>query len=192
MDKSIYIQDKIGDRQDEENASDVDFNYPSLDWPIKYNLENPSKVKPKEKDIFSIDVHRKEKSEKENTFAYSVCEYVPPKRVKKKEFSHRGTNDPETGFLPVDQKVSTPCYSPNGHKVEKLKEKATFNTNLKKHIKVVHEKAKVYVCMECDFAALYKSQLNSHIQKEHNPSKENKDSNDNVDSVPHEEKTKFV
>ena len=56
-----------------KNASDVDFNYPSLDWPIKYNLENPSKVKPKENKIFSIDVHKnekealKEKAETNNT-----------------------------------------------------------------------------------------------------------------------------
>ena len=44
--ESKFIPDEIGDRPDEENASDVDFNYPSLDWPIKYRLENQSKVKP--------------------------------------------------------------------------------------------------------------------------------------------------
>ena len=68
---------------------------------LKDNSSNASKK-------VDADVHRKEKSEKENTFAYNVCKYVPPKRV----------NDPETGCLPVDQKMSIPCYSQNGTKVE--------------------------------------------------------------------------
>ena len=81
-------------------------------------------------------------SKVEATFAYNVCEYVPPKRVKKKEFSHRGTNDPETGCLPVDQKVLTQCYSQNGTKVEKeaLKEKAETNNTKSQEKKSEDEK----------------------------------------------------